>query len=138
MTYPAFPKTIRTRREGHIWSKVEEACGNLWSRIVRKRDGYQCQWCGGKDLPAGHHIVQRSLSNVAGHYDPDNGVTLCNDCHIYRLNSDPLGYLSWRDEWLAKRGLSFESLRKKYSIREKVSLDELKAIHENLKQAARI
>jgi hypothetical protein len=51
-----------------------------WKFKVLVRDDWSCQKCGSKEKSQAHHI--RSFkSYVEGRLDPNNGVTLCKDCH---------------------------------------------------------
>jgi 5-methylcytosine-specific restriction endonuclease McrA len=53
-----------------------------WSDRVRTRDQYICQHCKTQldhHTAIAHHIVPR---NQGGKNLPDNGITLCRDCHI--------------------------------------------------------
>ena len=50
---------------------------------VLKRDNYTCQLCGVSRARAGmeaDHIVP--ISEGGAEFDPDNGRTLCHDCHV--------------------------------------------------------
>jgi 5-methylcytosine-specific restriction endonuclease McrA len=49
--------------------------------LTFKRDGHKCRVCGlGGTLDA-HHIIDRhDLPN--GGYVPENGISLCPDCHL--------------------------------------------------------
>lgn len=47
---------------------------------VFKRDKHQCVWCGEKAVDA-HHIIERKLFSDGGYY-LENGVSLCEKCHI--------------------------------------------------------
>lgn len=63
---------------------------SMGKRLVRQafraavflRDGNRCRGCGGTrgDLVA-HHITDRS-EMPGGGYVPENGISLCNDCHL--------------------------------------------------------
>lgn len=71
----------------------------IWRKFVFGRDNYTCQKCGkrgGKLHP--HHIM-----NFAKHkelrYDPENGITLCKNCHfdfhlIYGTKNNNLNQLT--------------------------------------------
>jgi 5-methylcytosine-specific restriction endonuclease McrA len=50
---------------------------------VLKRDNFTCQMCNNsnkKTWKAVHHIIKWS-SSASLRYDPDNGITLCHQCH---------------------------------------------------------
>ncbi|WP_197033387.1 HNH endonuclease [Bradyrhizobium sp. URHD0069] len=53
-----------------------------WRIQVYERDGYKCQRCGdaqGGNLNA--HHVEAHCQNTKDRNDPDNGITLCVECH---------------------------------------------------------
>ena len=50
---------------------------------VLKRDNFTCQMCNNSNKrtwKAVHHIIKWS-SSASLRYDPDNGITLCHQCH---------------------------------------------------------
>lgn len=52
-----------------------------WRNKVFQKDNYTCVICGAKRELIGHHL--NSWNNcVEKRFDPDNGVTLCQSCHI--------------------------------------------------------
>jgi 5-methylcytosine-specific restriction endonuclease McrA len=91
--------------------KEMDAALKVWSRQVRDADKNTCAWCGGKTSLQAHHIVARALASHAGQLDLRNGMCLCYRDHIHRLKQDPDGYVKMRDNYLAKKGLSYEELR---------------------------
>ena len=97
-------------------AKTVKRCLELWSLLVRWRDEYTCQWCGSKNRVQAHHIVARSLCSVFAYFRVDNGVSLCQKCHLHRLKADPDAYIEFRDRWLAKRRLQYQTMRREYSI----------------------
>lgn len=70
-------------------------------QAVLRRDGYRCRACGirPENGDAGldaHHVTDRSLMPGGG-YVPENGVTLCRECHQkaeehHRGNVPPAGF----------------------------------------------
>ena len=54
-----------------------------WRSKVYERDGYTCQCCGMKSNKLHpHHIIPKALeSNLI--FDVDNGITLCQQCHLH-------------------------------------------------------
>jgi hypothetical protein len=110
----------RLKKKFNVKARKEEL-HELWSRAVRQRDRYVCQWCAhdGKHnvntLHHGHHIVARSLCGNNGAFDVDNGMTLCFHCHIDRLKAEPDEYIKFRDEWVqANLGIDYFTMRDKY------------------------
>jgi len=90
----------------------------LWADTIKSRDNYTCQWCFKKCSGSGlhaHHIVSRAICGNYGRFDIDNGVSLCFHCHIQRLKDFVDEYIDLRDEWLMNRGLSYITLKKKYT-----------------------
>lgn len=62
-----------------------------WRLAILKRDNYICQECGLKDesgvfLQAHHIIPQRDES--CNKYDINNGICLCNSCHLITRNKE--------------------------------------------------
>lgn len=54
---------------------------DLWSKIVKKRANYVCEYpgCNKRDYLNSHHIYSRIHSNTR--YDPDVGICLCPTHH---------------------------------------------------------
>lgn len=52
-----------------------------WKKSVLKRDNYKCTKCGSKESLNVHHIKSFS-ENKDLRFDINNGITLCNNCHI--------------------------------------------------------
>lgn len=54
-----------------------------WRKLVYERDNYECQICGvkgnGKNLNANH--IKRFVDNPSLRHEPNNGITLCVECH---------------------------------------------------------
>ena len=53
----------------------------LWSKLVRQRDGNKCVICGNKDKLNAHHLIDRSVK-VLRHM-LINGLSLCPSCHKF-------------------------------------------------------
>lgn len=52
-----------------------------WSKAVRKRDGFKCVECGATKKLHAHHILSFARFPEL-RVDIDNGVTLCETCHL--------------------------------------------------------
>lgn len=59
---------------------------NEFRKTILKRDGYKCKDCGSTDrrILAVHHIVPVSKGGET--FDPENCMTLCEDCHVPRYH----------------------------------------------------
>jgi 5-methylcytosine-specific restriction endonuclease McrA len=54
---------------------------NKWRKAVFERDNYTCQICGKKENLQAHHI--KSVFEYQDFiFDIDNGLTLCENCHV--------------------------------------------------------
>lgn len=124
------------RKKNNI-KKLKEESLKLWSKIIRKKDKYTCQWCGSKKNTQAHHIVARSISNHFGWFDKRNGITLCMRCHMYEIQKRPDEYITMRDNYLNKKNISYWCLRdffdnKKLPI--KFTVDIYEKLIKNLKK----
>lgn len=80
----------KMKGEGHpLWkggvSKLNDHRDNNdyknWRRQVYERDDYKCVKCGSKEKLNAHHILSwKHYPELR--YDLDNGITLCEKCHI--------------------------------------------------------
>lgn len=65
-----------------------------WRKAVFERDGYHCRECGNKGRLNAHHI-----KNWADYprlrFEVNNGLTLCEGCHVKR-HPHLRGLLTWR------------------------------------------
>ena len=52
-----------------------------WRKNVYERDNYKCVSCGSKEKINAHHILSWNHYSEK-RYDVDNGITLCEKCHI--------------------------------------------------------
>ncbi len=57
----------------------------LWRQTVLRKDEYECQMCGSKDKLRAHHINPIKTHPYFS-LDPDNGITFCEECHIYKIH----------------------------------------------------
>ena len=54
---------------------------NEWRKAVFERDDYTCQSCGQRGGMLNAHHIKHFASNPDERLNPDNGITLCKDCH---------------------------------------------------------
>lgn len=66
-----------------------------WRKLVYERDGYKCTQCGSKDKLNAHHLKSwKDFPELR--YDINNGITLCEKCHI-KLHQQ-IGYTNFNEE----------------------------------------
>lgn len=75
-------------------SKMKKEVRRQFREAVFNRDQHKCRVCGNEDEPLdAHHITDRNLMPNGG-YVPENGISLCPQCHRYAES---------QDEWVAVR-----------------------------------
>ncbi|MEO7172791.1 HNH endonuclease signature motif containing protein [Flavobacterium sp.] len=69
-------------------SKNKKLVRERFRDLTFKRDKYCCVMCGFKSTPENaideldsHHLINREAMPSGG-YVPENGISLCSDCHI--------------------------------------------------------
>lgn len=50
-----------------------------WAQGVKDRDGWRCVVCGSCERLQADHLLPLALG---GRDTPENGITLCHDCHV--------------------------------------------------------
>ena len=53
-----------------------------WRASVLARDNFMCQSCGITKAKLNAHHIKRFRNDIGGRTDIDNGMTLCERCHI--------------------------------------------------------
>ena len=108
--------------------KLDKKCLELWSKCVRIKQK-TCRNCGRDCGLQGHHLIQRTYK--LGRYDTRNGLCLCNRCHFpEHVNPE-----KFRDMILSVIGEEkYSELKKRYMVRYKWSIPELKEIKDGLKR----
>lgn len=95
-------------QEHALWSA--QAKGRRWRRLCRKRDGYTCQLCGRRfhKHDRGLHVHHKApwAEHPALRSVVENGVSLCERCHIGRVETNEGAALRerWEGEAVAELG----------------------------------
>lgn len=95
------PKAVNKRKD------------NEWTKAVKQRAGFKCEYCGKTENLNAHHIFSRSNHSVR--WDIDNGVCLCVSHHVFNsqfsAHKTPLEFIFWIKD---KRGVEwYDNLRAK-------------------------
>ena len=85
-------RRLRRDRKGATLSErislLRDKCQAMWSKVVRARDKHVCSLCGsGQNLQA-HHWIVHSQKCLATRYLVDNGITLCEGCHYFKVHME--------------------------------------------------
>lgn len=82
-----------------------------WRKAVYKKDNYTCQCCGVKNSKGNHiilnaHHVYNWSDYESLRFDINNGITLCNECHInfHKIYGKKLNNKSQIEEFLNNYG----------------------------------
>ena len=86
-----------------------KVCDELWSKAVKKRAGYKCEYCGKETTLQSHHMIPRT--NYATRYMLENGVCLCYKHHFFFAHKDALGFGDWFKKKRKKDVIKIESMR---------------------------
>lgn len=68
-----------------LFRRIKKICHNLWSKVVRARDG-RCVLCGNSETLQAHHWIVHAAGSLLTRFLPENGVTLCYACHIFKVH----------------------------------------------------
>ena len=68
------------------WKEMKYAI-MAWSLTIKKRDGHKCTWCNSTNKLRAHHIWHKAWCPESA-LDPDNGITLCHECHVEQHRLD--------------------------------------------------
>lgn len=105
--------------------KIIKECDELWSKLVKKRAGNQCERCGTLKELQSHHIIPR-IHFILRH-DPVNGVCLCKRHHLYWAHKDATGFSEWIE---ALRDMAYLKLRRHQIFKGDYELVKLKLLQE--------
>ena len=75
-------------------------CDELWSYLVKKRDGQKCMVCENDMKPNAHHLITRKVFKYR--WDTDNGVTLCPAHHEFDVQFSAHTAPWALEEWMAE------------------------------------
>jgi 5-methylcytosine-specific restriction endonuclease McrA len=53
-----------------------------WKQAIFERDAFVCAKCGDSESKLNTHHIEDFRSNTTKRIDPNNGITLCQSCHL--------------------------------------------------------
>lgn len=115
-------KTRIEKEEARNQQRVYKELDDLWRKVVKKRRGYVCEFCGGPATDA-HHQGSRK---TAVRWLLDAGVCLCRLCHETKFEKrNPIG-IAWFQQHRPGVWETINSLRHTTVQRFDIDLDALK------------
>jgi hypothetical protein len=63
-----------------------------WRKRILKRDGFECKLCDSDIKLVAHHIIE-AKDNPGLRFELNNGITLCEKCHINIHKNDSHNYI---------------------------------------------
>lgn len=72
---------------------IIDHCDTLWRDLIILRDGGACVKCGTIHILQAHHLISRTYWSLR--HEPDNGLCMCRNCHIFWIRQYPLDYARW-------------------------------------------
>lgn len=118
----------------------KDKCLTLWSKIVRERVGYTCEYCGAKPKRTeAHHIIARGTTVSPGWFDLRNGLSLCTSHHKWHgFHSNDFETQQKMNQWvrghLEKKGIDYETQRIIWKAPGKMSLLDLELMYKSLQE----
>lgn len=99
-----------------VMSNKKKLVRERFRNAVFARDKHSCVMCGKKNVPLdAHHITDRNEMPNGG-YIPENGISLCDECHMKaeQFHSTGIPFEGYSpDELYAKIGSSHEEAVRK-------------------------
>ena len=96
------------------------------SKLVKWRDGYECQRCQTDQFLQCAHLISRSYKSIRT--ELENATTLCRSCHMY-FTHHPLEWESWCDDQWPGRFLDLKHRALKHErVEWKAERDRLVAL----------
>lgn len=71
--------------------QLKKKCDDLWGKIIRARG--KCERCGKTTGLQAAHIISRNYGKTR--HLLENGVCLCNGCHIFWAHKEPDEFVDW-------------------------------------------
>jgi 5-methylcytosine-specific restriction endonuclease McrA len=92
--------------------KLIRALDVITPKIIKLRDGFQCQRCGNIPKPQGCHWAHiYGRRSFVLRWQLLNAIVLCNGCHSWG-HSNPLAFKEWFYEKFPARGPYLDMLRR--------------------------
>ena len=107
-------------------------CDDLWSKLIKIRAWFRCEYCWKTNYLNSHHIFTRN--NYTTRFDLDNGICLCSGCHTmsqkFSAHKTPLEFAEriiakrWQERYDNLKAKSKQTWNKDYDAIEKYLIDE--------------
>jgi len=104
-----------------------EACDTWFSKCVRKRANWQCEYCGRNEgrLDCAHIFGRRARSV---RWDGMNALCLCFSCH-HRFTANPIDFSKWLERHLGRTHLDILNEKRNKTLKTTAQLRKDIAAH---------
>ncbi len=82
---PTRPRGRSNRQSTDSFMRAKQLVRQAFREATFKRDGFKCRKCGKVGELDAHHITNRNEMPNGG-YVPENGISLCSECHLKAEN----------------------------------------------------
>ncbi len=72
---------------------ITKQLDELWSLLVKKRAGMECEMCQSTKVLQSHHIYSRVSYGIR--WNEENGVCLCRNHHLYFAHRKTVEFNDW-------------------------------------------
>ena len=107
-------------------SKGRNFCDELWSLLVKIRDGKVCCICKATEYNQSHHLLSRRI--LSTRWDVKNGITVCPNCHEYSLtlsfHTSPWATETWVKENRPEQYAEWVKNRENFTVGDEVDYEQ--------------
>lgn len=83
---------------------LENRLDEVWSKLVKAKAGYVCEYCEKPNTLNSHHLYSRAKKSVR--WDTDNGICLCVAHHVgnsFSAHKTSLEFTEWVNDYKGKK-----------------------------------
>ena len=103
---PLAKKSKKTKKRKSRANPIKvKTLDDLWSKVIRTRDGYKCVRCGSQKQPQGSHIIPRTVRVTR--WDILNGKCLCWRCHDGWWHQHPIEAVEWAEKYFGEDRIEY-------------------------------
>ena len=106
---------------------IDKKLDDAWSKAVKIRDNFECQYCRRQTTLNSHHIFSRR--NRSTRWDLNNGITLCVSHHTFSskfsAHGNGIAFARWLEAKMGKKWLNLLELKANQTVKHNKADKEL-------------